>query len=271
MIWTPLKETMSTSPKPHTAKMRLPLKKLRKFFQSWRTQPPTDSTSAKVITTTVSPLLLLSVASTYATPPPTFPASSRSGRSDASLPSPRMEKSTSGSSGVTTRPSTLSTTLEESESSEQTRSQGSKSQERDNGASLAESFSGKPEPPAVPSKDPEPEVPDPFLVDDSDSDEDLDNQEASSAHDVEISFAQPSESTPVIPLDANVHNAVPPPERNDNVEEEAPDLYLPNLIIPTLFLPIPNVRLPLRLPFSHLIWWLSRVQNPRSVHGICFL
>ena len=176
-----------------------------------------------------------------------------------------MENSTSGLSGVTTRPSTLSTTLEESESSEQTRSQGSKSQERDNEASLAES-SDKPEPPPVPSKDPEPEVPDPFLVDDSDSDEDLDNKEASPAHDVEISLAQPSESTPVIPLDANVHNAVPP-DSNENVEEEVLDLYLPNLIIPTLFLPIPNVR----LPFSHLIWWLSRVQNPRSVHGICSL
>ncbi|KAF9048300.1 hypothetical protein BDZ89DRAFT_1057874, partial [Hymenopellis radicata] len=38
-------------------------------------------------------------------------------------------------------------------------------------------------------------------------------------------------------------------------EEEVPDLYLPGLVLPTMFLPIPNVRRPLSFL---LMWWLSR-------------
>ena len=38
-------------------------------------------------------------------------------------------------------------------------------------------------------------------------------------------------------------------------EEDVPELYLPGLTLPTMFLPIPNVRYPL---FSSLTWWLSK-------------
>lgn len=268
MSCRPLKETMSTPSKSSKAKMQIPvIRKFKKFVRSWRkkpqgAQPPVDVSStvnAKVISTTISPLLLLPVVGGFAAPPLTFPASPRSGRSDASfLRSPRMEKSTSGSSGVTTESSTLSTTVEEAESSEQTRSQKSESQETDSEASPVSS--GKPELPAVPSEHADPGVPDPFLVDDSDSDEelsdeDLDTKEAPPTPAIEISLAQPSESTPVTPLTPNVNKAVPPPPQSDDEEEdEAPDLYLPGLVIPTMFLPIPNVR---HFPFSHLTWWLS--------------
>lgn len=249
---------MSTSPKSPTAKMQLPLaRKLRKFVRNWRKLqlPTSDPTSAKVITTTISPLLTVPVVGTCHTPPLTFPASPRSGRSDTSfLLSPGMEKSTSASSaGVITEPLT---TLEDGESSEQTGSQESESQGMDNEVSLEElSSSGSPEPPAVPSKHSEPEVPDPFLVDDSDSEEDLDTEEDPPVSDVNSFPAHPSESTSITPPTADINKAVPSPESNNDEEEEAPDLYLQELVMPTMFLPIPNVCLP--LPFSHLFWWLS--------------
>ena len=53
----------------------------------------------------------------------------------------------------------------------------------------------------------------------------------------------------------------PPPgwvwegDSDDEDEEDAPELYLPGLTLPTMFLPIPNVRYPL---FSSLTWWLSK-------------
>lgn len=264
MSYRPLKE-MSTPSKSPKAKMHIPIiKKFKKLVRKWKPQPPTDSvssTSAKVISTTISPLLLLPVVGGFATPPVTFPASPRSGRSDASfLRGPRMEKSISGSSGATAASSALSTTVEEAESSDQSRSQENESQGTDREASLANSSSGLPELPSVPPEHVEPEVPDPFLVDDSDSDdqlseEEVDTKETPQSIAVEISLAQSSESAPVTPLTPNVNKAVPPPpESDDEEEEEAPDLYLPGLVIPTMFLPIPNVR---HFPCSHLIWWLS--------------
>ena len=62
---------------------------------------------------------------------------------------------------------------------------------------------------------------------------------------------QPSPALPPIP------SASAPGPDSDDDEEEMPDLYIPALIAPTMFLPIPNVR------FSYffkpvLTWWLSK-------------
>ncbi|KAJ3530875.1 hypothetical protein NM688_g7650 [Phlebia brevispora] len=130
----------------------------------------------------------------------------------------------------------------------------------------------------------EPEVPDPFIVDDGeDSDEDRGSDEAglaesatpSAAADEEIALAQsiliePSiqqdPSTPVqaqypVPvapitspfpskpslfsLQPNVNKempSLPSAPSSEEDEEETPELYLPGLVLPTMFLPIPNVR-----------------------------
>jgi hypothetical protein len=121
----------------------------------------------------------------------------------------------------------------------------------------------------------EPEVPDPFLIDDEDSssDEGRDSptapisssqQTITPSHEISLNIpASPSMSQPTtpnsIPLpSSNMNKDVPPPPTSDSDpdEDEAPDLYLPGLVIPTMFLPIPNVR----RPFSsqYLTWWLSR-------------
>lgn len=122
-----------------------------------------------------------------------------------------------------------------------------------------------PPPPLV-----EPDVPDPFLVDDpenpmSDDEEipipDVSESQQSITPAEDIPLTRPSSSPPsTAPLpSANLNKAVPPPPESDDEEdeeEEAPEIYLPSLIIPTMFLPIPNVR-----PcFSHsyLTWWLPR-------------
>ncbi|KAF9073279.1 hypothetical protein BDP27DRAFT_1319146 [Rhodocollybia butyracea] len=70
----------------------------------------------------------------------------------------------------------------------------------------------------------EPEVPDPFLVDSDGSD------------DEEIETALPV-STPTAA--SNVNKDVPPPP-SESEEEDAPEIYLPGLVLPTNFLPIPN-------------------------------
>jgi hypothetical protein len=104
----------------------------------------------------------------------------------------------------------------------------------------------------------EPEVPDPFLVDDSEgamSDEDLGGSPIAAPDEISLT-RHPTPPSPVSPLTPNVNKAVPPPPPPDidDDSDEAPELYLPGLIIPTMFLPIPNVR---RLSLSyHLIWWL---------------
>ncbi|KAK7061051.1 hypothetical protein VNI00_000786 [Paramarasmius palmivorus] len=53
----------------------------------------------------------------------------------------------------------------------------------------------------------------------------------------------PVSSTPVTPTTPNVNKDVPPPPAEETIaeeEEEVPELYLPGLVIPTMFLPIPN-------------------------------
>lgn len=121
----------------------------------------------------------------------------------------------------------------------------------------------------------EPEVPDPFIVDDGEDDEDDSGDDDHSdqgeegdgqVEEEELSDESPAaednialaQSTileaPVVlpnhepPPSPNINKDVPPtplesPPSEEEDEEEPPELYLPGLIIPTMFLPIPNVRL----------------------------
>ncbi|KAG2075675.1 hypothetical protein BDR04DRAFT_1005179 [Suillus decipiens] len=101
----------------------------------------------------------------------------------------------------------------------------------------------------------EAEVPDPFIVEGSEdalsegghASSDMEavspDSESVPPADEEIALAQsalasPSEVPPSIPL-PNVNKDVPPPPPSD-AESEAPELYLPGLTMPTMFLPIPN-------------------------------
>ena len=117
----------------------------------------------------------------------------------------------------------------------------------------------------------QPEVPDPFLKDaDIEASEDTSESEGEDASSgssgalepaaaEEIALA-PSSPAPPAP---DVNKAVPPtpttaaalPSDDEEDEEDVPELYLPGLTLPTMFLPIPNVRYPL---FSSLTWWLSK-------------
>ena len=97
----------------------------------------------------------------------------------------------------------------------------------------------------------EPEVPDPFLVDEQEDDTSDEEQLESSgtispAQNVSLGHSQPSlliGNPPVSPL-LNINKDVPLPPSNDSEDEEEdiPDVYLPSLVAPTMFLPIPNVR-----------------------------
>ncbi|OAX34869.1 hypothetical protein K503DRAFT_697904 [Rhizopogon vinicolor AM-OR11-026] len=89
----------------------------------------------------------------------------------------------------------------------------------------------------------EPEVPDPFIIEESDGASSEGEGEGASLVDEEIALAQsavlsPSEAPPSLPS-PNVNKDVPPPPASE-VESEAPELYLPGLTMPTMFLPIPN-------------------------------
>jgi hypothetical protein len=118
-------------------------------------------------------------------------------------------------------------------------------------------------PPAVYT---EPPVPNPFLEDES---EGVLPEESDSIATTIRGFdpQRPIPPTDEIPLtrtlaspvlSANINKAVPPPpiSSDSEDEDEPPELSLHGLLAPTMFLPIPNVRL---LPISfHLIWWLRR-------------
>ncbi|KAF5383712.1 hypothetical protein D9615_003662 [Tricholomella constricta] len=97
----------------------------------------------------------------------------------------------------------------------------------------------------------EPDVPNPFLIDDDEASfmEDDSAPPASQSQSTitpqDVSLTLPTE--PATPHSiglpsANLNKAVPPPPASDSEtdEDDAPDLYLPGLIIPTMFLPIPN-------------------------------
>lgn len=116
----------------------------------------------------------------------------------------------------------------------------------------------------------EPEVPDPFLIDDEGdalSDEER-GQTASpaAASSVPLSIspspspaALSSKPLPSPFLSPNVNKDVPPPplsDIDDDSDDEAPEISLPGLVVPTVFLPIPNVRQ--SFLSNQLTWWLSR-------------
>ncbi|KAI0343024.1 hypothetical protein BDW22DRAFT_1393758 [Trametopsis cervina] len=101
----------------------------------------------------------------------------------------------------------------------------------------------------------EPEVPDPFIVDDGESSSEGEPEEDGGfghtpAAEENIALAQSTLSEPAVPETVqkplpspNINKAVPPPPEtasDEEDEEEPPDLFLPGLIIPTMFLPIPN-------------------------------
>ena len=64
----------------------------------------------------------------------------------------------------------------------------------------------------------------------------------------------PLENAPAPPPVKDKPVPAPPPVSEDTESEpEAPAVYLPQLVLPTMFLPIPNVRMS-----SPLTWWLTR-------------
>ena len=212
---------------------------------------------------------------TFCPPPLTLPVSPRSGRSSTTL-SPQandMERSdsagTSGEGGSSTTESgftALSGTngghLTSSESEPVTTGSSDSPPEAAKEALESEETNGElPVLSGPPPEHADPEVPDPFLVDDEEdplSDEDLGESSITAPAD-EISSARLVTLTtpPLTPLTPNVNKAVPPPPPPDTDEDsdDAPELYLPGLVIPTMFLPIPNVRRP-SISY-HLTWWLS--------------
>ncbi|KAH9072081.1 hypothetical protein EDB83DRAFT_193718 [Lactarius deliciosus] len=119
----------------------------------------------------------------------------------------------------------------------------------------------------------EQEVPDPFLVDDPEtppSDPEPPAQEpapsppdSTPSESVALSPAVPeivlpSENVPTPPPVEDKPIPAPPPPpppvvSDTDSEPEAHTVYLPQLVLPTMFLPIPNVRIS-----SHLTWWLTR-------------
>ncbi|KAG1740064.1 hypothetical protein EDB19DRAFT_1895431 [Suillus lakei] len=111
------------------------------------------------------------------------------------------------------------------------------------------------ESPGIPSQVLEPEVPDPFIVEGSEgalsegegASSEVEGAssegEAAPPADEEIVLAQStvllSSEAPPVMLSPNVNKDVPPPPVSE-AESEAPELYLPGLTMPTMFLPIPN-------------------------------
>ncbi|KAH7926041.1 hypothetical protein BV22DRAFT_1128532 [Leucogyrophana mollusca] len=86
----------------------------------------------------------------------------------------------------------------------------------------------------------EPEVPDPFIVDDSEGG--VSEEDGAASQVEEIKLAQSASLSPTTTTSSappNVNKDVPPPPPESD-EEETHDLYLPGLTMPTMFLPIPN-------------------------------
>ncbi|EGN96815.1 hypothetical protein SERLA73DRAFT_184996 [Serpula lacrymans var. lacrymans S7.3] len=88
----------------------------------------------------------------------------------------------------------------------------------------------------------EPDVPDPFIVDDSANSASEEDASSSQAEDIPL-----AQSTSLSVSDAPASVALSSPNVSKDVlppppveEEESHDLYLPGLVMPTMFLPIPN-------------------------------
>lgn len=75
----------------------------------------------------------------------------------------------------------------------------------------------------------EPEVPDPFLIDSDGSDEEVEHPKQN------ILVSTPTRLLNIQDLNKDV-----PPPPTDSEEEDAPEIYQPGLVLPTMFLPIPN-------------------------------
>jgi len=90
---------------------------------------------------------------------------------------------------------------------------------------------------------------DPFFHDDENSLSDDSTVSSSSPHiqppatsDIALTAPSPDRTVPPSPALPPPSATAPAPDSDDD-EEEMPDLYIPALIAPTMFLPIPNVRL----------------------------
>ncbi|OSD04792.1 hypothetical protein PYCCODRAFT_1363432 [Trametes coccinea BRFM310] len=98
----------------------------------------------------------------------------------------------------------------------------------------------------------EPEVPDPFLKEPVDSEDDgatvpsdaLEGLSSPSPHpateEINLAPAQPSAPSVLRSPKAPLTPALPASDEEDEDEEDVPELYLPGLTLPTMFLPIPN-------------------------------
>jgi hypothetical protein len=117
----------------------------------------------------------------------------------------------------------------------------------------------------------EPEVPDPFLVDEEG--DALSEEERNATNTLEETVSEsrtPAHEISLLPQEATTAAAevppfspspaadkdVPPLPTTDSEKEEAPELFVPALIAPSMFLPIPNVRR--SFIYNHLTWYLSR-------------
>jgi len=138
---------------------------------------------------------------------------------------------------------------------------------------VPEPFIAPPSPPSLERSDSGEETPNPFLIDDSDdplSDPGspppppapvptLDSiplpTQVPPPEPVVLPPAPPELAPPPVPESPVLDKPVPPlPVVSDTESEpEAPAVHLPQLVLPTMFLPIPNVRIS-----SHLTWWLTR-------------
>ncbi|KAF8892259.1 hypothetical protein BD779DRAFT_1610380 [Infundibulicybe gibba] len=98
----------------------------------------------------------------------------------------------------------------------------------------------------------EQDVPDPFLIDDEMSEEGSEETPVATVsepqhsivpvHEIPLTVPSPSPGAPLSPTFPNMNKDVPPPPQSDSDHDDvaAPDLYLPGLVLPTMFLPIPN-------------------------------
>lgn len=264
---------------------RRQFKKLNLHSHSQFVDNSRAATATAIIT--ISPLL----AGALSPLPLTSPASPRSGSSSITLSrSPILQAKNMDRSDSTGTASTGETLTTESESGftamstttgEDTESQkvppilkdslpeitGETTKEQSSGelsysASSPETPDEQLRVPSPLSEHSEPQVPDPFLVDDPEdplSDEELGAGVLQAPAD-EISLAHSSSQpaspvTPITPLTPNVNKAAPPPPETDEDEDDSPELDLSGLVLPTMFLPVPNVRR--TLLFYHLLWWLS--------------
>jgi hypothetical protein len=142
-----------------------------------------------------------------------------------------------------------------------------------------------PEPYVAPPSNPQPpeygekeeQGPDPFLVDDPEnplSDPETETEPTAQTPTPPPAAPSPLDATPVEPvalspaaseLSLSPENVpasppvevepvpAPQPVSGSESEPDAPTVFLPQLVLPTMFLPIPNVRIS-----SHLTWWLTR-------------